>query len=283
MAAVLLALASAVLFGGTAVALALAFQRNTDAEAGAVVTGFVALGVTGTLALFSLPWQGAVWPFFLAGLLAPGGSQFLYVRAVREVGPSRAAVVVGAAPLVAVTIALVAFHEPLSAPLLVGAILIVLGGLALAGERDRPSHARAIGLVLAFGAAAFFATRDNVVRHLAQDTEVDAQLGAAATILSGTAVMVGYLLAARGRRVVMDVRRAFAPFAPAGVLWGLSYADALRGLLPRPRHRRQPARRNGGPVRHPARRDRPRPPRARRASRDRRRRADRDAEASSSA
>ena len=224
MAAVLLALASAVLFGGTAVALALAFHRNTDAEAGAVVTGFVALGITGTLALFALPWHGAVWPFFLAGLLAPGGSQFLYVRAVREVGPSRAAVVVGAAPLVAVTIALVAFHEPLSVPLLVGAILIVLGGLALAGERDRPSHARAIGLVLAFGAATFFATRDNVVRHLAQDTEVEAQLGAAATILSGTTVMVVYLLAARGGRMVRDVRRAFAPFAPAGMLWGLSYA-----------------------------------------------------------
>ncbi len=224
MAAVLLALASAVLFGGTAVALGLAFRGDADAEAGAVVTGIVALGITGVLALASLPWQGAVWPFFLAGLLAPGGSQFLYVRAVREVGPSRAAVVVGAAPLVAVTIALVAFHEPVQAWLLVGAILIVLGGLALAGERDRPEHARGIGLVLAFGAAAFFATRDNVVRHLAQDTTVDAQLAAAATILSGTAVMAAYLCAVRRRRVISDVRRAFAPFAPAGLLWGLSYA-----------------------------------------------------------
>ena len=224
MAAVFLALTSAVLFGGTAVALALAFQRDTDAEAGAVVTGIVALGVTGTLALLSLPWQGTIWPFFLAGLLAPGGSQFLYVRAVREVGPSRAAVVVGAAPLIAVTIALVGFHEPLQAWLLVGAILIVLGGLALAGERDRPEHARAIGLVLAFGAAAFFATRDNVVRHLAENTKVDPQLGAAATILSGTAVMAAYLFARRGPSVVGHVRKAFGPFAPAGLLWGLSYA-----------------------------------------------------------
>ena len=224
MAAVLLALASAMLFGGMAVMLALAFQRNPDAEAGALVTGLVALAVTGTFALASLPWSGSLWPFLLAGIIAPGGSQILYTRAVKEVGPSRASVVVGAAPLVAVTIALAVLHEPLRVSLLAGAVLIVVGGLTLAGERNRPDHVRAIGLFLAFGSTLFFATRDNIVRHLAEDSTVDPQLAAAATLLTGSAVMAAYLVASRGPAMAGDVRRAFPPFAPSGVLWGLSYA-----------------------------------------------------------
>lgn len=224
MAAVLLALASAVLFGGMAAALGVAFQRHGDAEAGALVTALVALAVTGTLSLAG-GWQGGeLWPFLLAGLVAPGGSQLLYVRAVKEVGASRAAVVVGAAPLVAVTIALTALGEPVEAALVAGAVLIVLGVVALAGERDRPDHMRAVGLVLAFGSTVFFATRDNIVRWLAEDTTVDPQLAATATIFTGSLVMAGYLLATRGRSMASDVSRALRPFALAGVLWGLSYA-----------------------------------------------------------
>jgi len=103
-------------------------------------------------------------------------------------------------------------------------VLIVLGGLALAGERDRPDHFRAVGLLLAFGSVVFFATRDNIVRHLADDTTVDPQVAATATILTGSAVMALYLFAIRGRSAPSDVRRALRPFALPGALWGLSYA-----------------------------------------------------------
>ena len=75
--------------------------------------------------------SGDIWPFLLTGLFAPGASQFLYVRSVKEVGASRAAIVVGAAPLVSVTIALALLGEPIKVPLLLGAMLIVLGCLAL--------------------------------------------------------------------------------------------------------------------------------------------------------
>jgi drug/metabolite transporter (DMT)-like permease len=230
MSAVLLALASAVLFGGMAVALVFAFRRSADAEAGALVTGLVALAVTGSLALASGSVSGDIWPFLVTGLFAPGTSQFLYVRAVKEVGASRAAVVVGAAPLVSVTIALLFLGEPAEAALLVGAVLIVLGGVALAGERDRPTHFRAIGLVLAFGSVVFFATRDNIVRWLAEDTTVEPQQAAAATVLAGSALMAGWLFVVRGRRTVTDVRRALRPFALSGLLWGLSYATLFEAF-----------------------------------------------------
>ena len=230
MSAVLLALASAILFGGMAAMLGVAFRRHGDAEAGALVTALVALVVTGALSLVSATDVGSVWPFLLAGLIAPGGSQLLYVRAVKEVGASRAAVVVGAAPLVAVTIALAVLGEPVEVALVAGAVLIVLGVVALAGERDRPEHMRAVGFALAFGSTVFFATRDNIVRWLAEDSTVDPQVAATATILTGSAVMAGYLLASRGLRMAGDVRRATRPFVVPGILWGLSYATLFEAF-----------------------------------------------------
>jgi drug/metabolite transporter (DMT)-like permease len=165
-----------------------------------------------------------IWPFLLTGLIAPGGSQMLYVLSVKEIGAARAAVIMGAGPLVAVTIAFTVLGEPLETALVVGAVLIVLGVVALAGERDRPEHLRLVGIGLALASTVFFATRDNIVRWLADDTTVDPQLAATATIVSGTLVMATYVFVLRGRRVVGDVRRAFPPFAVPGVLWGLSYA-----------------------------------------------------------
>jgi drug/metabolite transporter (DMT)-like permease len=169
-------------------------------------------------------WSGQVWPYLLAGLLAPGASQILYVAAVRDAGPSRTALVVGAAPLVSVTIALAAFGEPVSGVLIAGALLIVLGGVALTREPVRPDAFRSIGLVLAFGSAAFFATRDNVVRHLATHEHVSPELAAAATIVAGGVMVAVFLMVRRGASgPVRGLGPAFRAFAPSGILWGLSY------------------------------------------------------------
>lgn len=224
MTAVALALVAAVLFGTMAATLGISFQRSSDAEAGALVTGLVALAVTLVLSLDAVSDTGELWPFLLTGLIAPGGSHMFYVLAVKEVGASRAAVIAGAGPLVAVTIAFTILGEPVEAALVAGALLIVLGVVALASERDRPEHLRFVGLVLALASTVFFATRDNVVRWLSADTTVDPQLAAAATLVTGSAVMAAYVLFLRGRRAPGDVIRAFRPFALPGVFWGLSYA-----------------------------------------------------------
>jgi len=220
-----LALLSAVLFGSMSIALGFALRRSRDAEVGAFVTAFAGFVVCAAVAAVGREWGGSLWPFLLAGLLAPGGSQLLFVLAVRESGPARASVIAGAAPLVSVTIAVLAFGEPARAPLLAGAVLIVVGGLALVGERVRPASFRPIGLVFAFGCTVFFATRDNVVRRLASHTTVAPQLAAATTILSGTALLLAYLVVTRRGRLVADLRRSARPFALPGLLWGASYAS----------------------------------------------------------
>ncbi len=224
MAAVLLALCSAIAFGSLAVTLNFALRRSGDAELGAFATTLAALIPVGIVALARLDWSWKVWPYLLAGLLAPGSSQVLYILAIREAGSSRSSLVVGAAPLVSVTIALAAFGEPVRAPLIVGAVLIVLGGIALARERVRPQAFRAIGLVFAFGCSVFFATRDNIVRRLATNEHVSPELAAAATIVSGGILIALYLMARRGPAgAVRGLRQAFRAFAPSGVVWGTSY------------------------------------------------------------
>jgi drug/metabolite transporter (DMT)-like permease len=223
--AVGLALVSAVLFGTMSVALRFALRRHRDPEVGALATAIVALVPCGAIAAVNGDWGGNVLPFLLAGLSAPGASQVLYVLAIRDAGPSRTSVLVGVAPLVSVTIAFVALGEPVRAPLVAGALLIVLGGLALVGERVRPEDFRGLGVVFALGATVFFATRDNVVRHFAVHSSVPPPIAACMTLIAGGALMTAYLTAVRGPRGLgRSLRSALVPFAPSGLLWGLSYA-----------------------------------------------------------
>jgi drug/metabolite transporter (DMT)-like permease len=199
-----------------------AVRRTGDAESGAFVTTMAGFLICGAVALGE-HWQGRLWPFFLIGLLAPGGSQLLFLLAVRDAGPSRTSVVVGAAPLVSVTIALVFLGEPLRFELALGAVLVVLGGLAVAIEGVRPERFKWTGVAFALLATVLFATRDAMVRWLATSSTVPPALGAACSLLTSVLLVLVYLFVVRGRLALPDIRRSLVPFAPAAILWGSSY------------------------------------------------------------
>jgi drug/metabolite transporter (DMT)-like permease len=221
--AVVLSLVSAFLFGAMTVAIRFGFAGGGDASVASAAMTSVAFGVALAWAVVSGSWAvWEAWPFALAGLIAPGISQIMFTRAVREAGPSRTSVVVGTAPLAAVVIAVVFLDEPLVLALAVGAALIVVGGLALASERIRPDTFRVVGLVLAFGATIAFAVRDNILRWLSLDTDVAPAAAGAAALGAGALLMLAFELvtAPRVRRQLGAVVRSFAP---AGILFGLSY------------------------------------------------------------
>ncbi|HEU0336774.1 MAG TPA: DMT family transporter [Gaiellaceae bacterium] len=218
--AVLLALASAALFGAMTVLLRPALARGAGAEAGSLLTILAALA----LALVAVAVRGAwavegVWPFLVAGILGPGCSQLLFTLAVRDAGPSRTSVTVGTAPLFSVAIALVLLDEPVVAGVLAGAVLIVAGGVLLLGERRRPESFRAIGLAYALAATVVFAARDNLVRWLAIDTDVDPALAAAATLAAGGLTVLAWLAVLRRPVRLRDA----GPFVAPGLAFGLSY------------------------------------------------------------
>src|SRR5262245_17351649 len=220
--AVLLALVSAALFGAMPVAVRLAFASPLPVALATLVMQTATLTVLVVAALV----QGGVTldgilPFVLAGIVAPGASQLFITTGIREAGSSRASVAFGTAPLFAVFLAVVAFGEDPGAGVVVGACLVVAGGVALALEKDRPAHVRRIGIAYALVGASLFAFRDNLVRHLSLDTDVPSMTGGAATLAAAIVVVA----------IVVAVRRDYAPIAPRtalrwllpGALVGLSY------------------------------------------------------------
>jgi drug/metabolite transporter (DMT)-like permease len=222
--AVGLALLSALLFGAMSVGLRIGLGKHPDPELATVATIAGALVVVVVAAAVESPSRGvhagAAWPFLLAGLLQPGVGQLFVTKGIELAGASRSSVVFGMAPLISVTIALVVLGEPASAPLIVGAVLIVGGGVELARERAKPEHVRRFGLVLAFVATVLFATRDNLLRHLAVGTSVPPAIAALAALLGG-ALVIGPVLGPRlrGHTIV----RPSLPFLVVGVFFGLSY------------------------------------------------------------
>ena len=226
MTAVGLALLSALLFGAMSVGLRIGLGKYPDPELATVATIAGALVVVVLAAAVEAPSRGvhagAAWPFLLAGLLQPGVGQLFVTKGIELAGASRSSVVFGMAPLISVTIALVVLGEPASAPLIVGAVLIVGGGIELARERAKPEHVRRFGLVLAFVATVLFATRDNLLRHLAVGTSVPPAIAALAALLGG-ALVIGPALGPRlrGHTIV----RPSLPFLVVGVFFGLSYVS----------------------------------------------------------
>lgn len=204
-------------------------MRTTEAaaETGSLATAFVAFLVTAVAAAISVVAGAdldahALWPFILAGLLAPGLSQLFFFQAVRDLGSSRTSVIVGIAPLVAVGIALVALGEPAKPTLLFAAVLVVAGSVALGLEPERPAGFRRLGVLLALACTVLFATRDDVLRSLATGTTA-APLPAAAVAMGGGAATLLAYLALRRKLAPRALARSLPRFALPGLLFGSSY------------------------------------------------------------
>lgn len=226
MSAVALGALAGALFGLLAVTVRLALRRGGDPEVGAVVV----LGGGALVALaLALPTLGDVeswgelWVFFAIGALVPGASQILFILAIRDAGPSRAAILIGVAPLLSVALALLALDEPFRPLLVVATVLVVAGGVVLAGERARPAAFRGIGAVFAIGCAVLFAIRDNAVRWAAQDVGAPAVVASAVSLLGAVSLVAVYLGLARRDRVRSSLGLAARAFWPAGVTLGLAY------------------------------------------------------------
>jgi drug/metabolite transporter (DMT)-like permease len=163
------------------------------------------------------------WPFLVAGAIAPGISQVFFVRAVQDAGAARTSVLMGSAPLVAVAIALTILGEPVSAGLIAGGLLIVSGGIALANERVRPEDFRRLGVFFAISATVLFAVRDNVVRAIAKGSDVPPLVAVPASLLAAVLTVALYLAVTRRGEWAHGYGTAVRTFAPAGLIFGVSY------------------------------------------------------------
>ncbi|HEV3404762.1 MAG TPA: DMT family transporter [Gaiellaceae bacterium] len=219
-------------FGALAVAVRLALRSGVVPEVGAAAAATIAFAVSGALALASSASlrPGQLWAFLLIGMLVPGASQILFVLAVRDAGPSRAAILFGTAPLISVLIALTLLGEPFHPALVAGTVLVVAGGAALTRERVRPHDFESLGAVLALTCAALFAVRDNLVRFVARSQQPPPLAAAATSLLGAAALLALYVLLVRRRGLAGRLRAAAVPFAPAGVALAGGYVCLLEAF-----------------------------------------------------
>jgi drug/metabolite transporter (DMT)-like permease len=217
-------------FGALMVAVRHGLKRGVDPFAGAVAMAAVAAVVAVVAAIPSLVVEEAswsdLWPFLIVGLIAPGASQLILIMAVRDAGPSRAAILIGTAPLISVAIALTVLDEPFEPWLIAGTVLVVAGGALLTRERARPEHFRAVGAVLALLCALLFGIRDNVARWATRDAHPPPLVATAITLTAAALLITAYVLVARPS-AARTLRPALAGFAPAGLILGAAYACLL--------------------------------------------------------
>jgi drug/metabolite transporter (DMT)-like permease len=232
--AILFAALAGLAFGLLAVTIRSALRRGGDAEVGAIVVAPIGLLVAIVAAAahgdFGHVRAGDVWQFALIGFLVPGASQIVFIQSIRLAGPSRAAILIGIAPLVSAVIAIVFLGEPVRAGLVVGTVVVVAGGAALAAERARPAEFRALGAVLALLCALMFGVRDNLVRTAARHTHPPPLLATATSLAGASAILLVYLLVVRRRKLRELFRPALGPFALSGLTLGAGYIFLVEGL-----------------------------------------------------
>ncbi len=230
--AVFLGILAGALFGAMTVAVRAGLFRGGDPVLGSAVMTSSAFLVTSLITLLATGMADApseLWPFLLIGLAVPGLSQLGFIQAVRWVGPSRTAILVGTAPLLSVLLAIAFLGEPLEPVLLVGTAFVVLGGVVLAFDPGRPAGFRRLGVMLALLCATAFAFRDNAVRGVARDIDVS-PLGAAAASLLGATLATGMFVLVARRGAYSQLRLAARSFLPAGLLLALAYAALVAGF-----------------------------------------------------
>jgi drug/metabolite transporter (DMT)-like permease len=221
-------------FGLLAVTIRTALKRGGDPEVGAIVLAPLAFLVSLVAAAahgdFAHVHPGDLWQFALIGLLVPGASQIVFIQSIRLAGPSRAAILIGVAPFVSAVLAILFLGEPARAGLIIGTVIVVAGGGALAGERARPAEFRALGAAAALLCALMFGVRDNLVRDATRHTHPPPLLASAASLLGAIVVLLAYLLVVRRRELRERFRPALVSFAPSGLTLGAAYTCLIEGL-----------------------------------------------------
>ena len=226
----LLALAASVLFGVGGVLLRRGLQ-HANPLAAAVVSITVTTAFVWCLTLVSgslsrlFTWK--IWPFLVAGLVAPGLARLMAFVGVDRIGVARASSLMASAPLFAVLIAIACLGERPTPLLLSGAAAIVGGSILLAYRSRHETHWRRRDMIFPALGALGFALRDNLSRWGLRDYGDSLAAAAAATV---TSLVVMWICAAVWRARLEVPAASVGFFALSGVCEGAAYLLMWRAL-----------------------------------------------------
>lgn len=200
MTAAVLALAAALGFALARVVLKRALPHTTPITAvitSIAFTGTVLFAVAALTAPLSQLVTAAVWPFAVAGLLAPGLARLLVYVGIDRVGAARSSAVMPIGPFSAILLAVLVLGERPSGRLLLGAGCIVVGTILLA-QQERGGRAwRRRDLVFPLLGAVAFGMRDVISRWGLQSFAYPTLAATVATLASAV-LMAAFALRRRG-------------------------------------------------------------------------------------
>jgi drug/metabolite transporter, DME family len=162
-----LALAAAICFSLAGVILrrALALINPlTTACVSVTVTAIITWLVAATTDDLSLLLTPAVVPFLVAGFIAPGLSRLILFIGYSRIGVGRTVALMSITPLFAIVMAILFLDERPSLLLLLGASLIVGGGIVMSRRARHDVSWRRRHMIFPIVAALMFAMRDTVSR-----------------------------------------------------------------------------------------------------------------------
>jgi len=166
--------------------------------------------------------------FFVIGAIVPGVAQLTFCAAIRMVGPSRSAIMLGTVPVWSVVLAAIFLDEHWSAPVVAGTLLAVVGSVILATEGITKASVSRLGLALAALTALQFAVRDVLARSVTQESNLDSSAAAALTLGVGAVVLIGVTVGTAGPREFSEnLRRSM----PAMLIPGIAIGFAMPALL----------------------------------------------------
>jgi len=226
----LFAIGSALGFGVAAVLLRRGLEYTSPVSA-AVVSVTVTTALIWSLTALTTPvdrvltWR--VWPFLVAGLVAPGLARLFVFMGVDRIGVARAYSLIAAAPLFAMLLAIGFLGERPGPLLVVGAVAIVTGGVLLArrSHDERPWRRR--DMILPLLGALGFAIRDNLSRWGFREYGDPLTAAAAATV---TSLAMMWLVAGVRRAKLELPGIALAFLVCSGVFEGSAYLLMWRAL-----------------------------------------------------
>ena len=235
MAAIVLSLLGGISFGAMAIFLRKGLARVPDAELGSFHTQAfglaTALIATAIITRFQDIDIEGVWPFLVLGLAVPGMTQMMWTFAVRDIGVSRAMVITGGIPLASSVAAIIFLGEPLRAPLALGTILIVAGGVVLAWDPARPANYKAAGVLWVLATIALFTGRDTISRWVTTDREVSGVVAASALLVGATIAILLYIVVSRRRdRPLRQIAATWRPFVFCGIFFGAAYLSLMEAI-----------------------------------------------------
>lgn len=209
----------------TALASVLATRGMKDSNpdtANLLLTGIQTVVLTGIL-LFDMPELNptAILWFALSGICGSFLGRLLTLTSYKRIGVSAGSAIVGTSPMITTFLAILFLGEPLELPVVLGAVLVVVGIAAL-NLKDGKLSVELDSVYLPLLGSLFFAV-SNILRKFGTNIQPHAVLGAQSSTLAGLIVFGLYLGLKGGFNDLQYNKKNIKWFVGSGVINALAW------------------------------------------------------------